>query len=91
MKLKPSDIQGDFNGGDPANHVAGRPDEKPARRHGRQKPKPKAQPLQFEDRLLRDIRQRLATIAPQIKEIPKLEEAEKVLAGIPKKGKRNGR
>lgn len=30
----------DFLPGDPARHVLGRPDEKPARRHGTQKPRP---------------------------------------------------
>ena len=60
----------DFLGGDPANHVLGRPEEKPARRHAPQKPKPKGRPpLPFEERLLRDIRARKERIAPRLKEI----------------------
>lgn len=85
--MHPSQMGGEFVGGDPANHVVGKQEEKPARRHGRQKPKPKAQPLQFEERLVRDIRERMASIAPQIKEIPKLEEAEKALKEIKKNEK----
>lgn len=77
----------DFMGGDPAHHVLGKPEEKPARRHAPQKPKPKAQPLQFEERLLRDIRARKERIAPRLKEIVRLEAAEKALKEI----KRNGR
>lgn len=69
----------DFMAGDPAHHVIGKPEEKPARRHASQKPKPKAAPLQFEDRLLRDIRRRKEDIAPLIQEIPKLEQAQEIL------------
>lgn len=98
--MHPSQIGGEFLGGDPANHVAGKPEEKPARRHGRQKPKPKVKPLPYEERLHRDvvlfeqrqlddIRRRMKTIAPQIKEIPKLEEAEKALKEIKKNGKKH--
>lgn len=76
----------DFMGGDPAHHVIGKPEEKPARRHAPQKPKPKTQPLQFEERLLRDIRARKDRIAPRLKEIAMLEEAEKVLNEISKNG-----
>lgn len=72
----------DFMGGDPARHVVGKPEEKPARVHAPQKPKPKAQPLQFEARLLRDIRVRKEQIAPRLKEIERLEAAEKALKEI---------
>lgn len=82
MKARKSTV--DFMGGDPAHHVIGKPEEKPAKRHARQKPKPKAAPLQFEDRLLRDIRRRKAEIAPFLDEIPKLEEAHKALKEIKK-------
>jgi hypothetical protein len=74
----------DFMGGDPALHVIGKPEEKPARRHAPQKPKPKAQPLQFEDRLLRDIRLRKEALAPFIQEIPRLEKAQEILKGLKK-------
>jgi hypothetical protein len=77
--MNPSEMAGEFKGGDPAHHIVGKSDEKPARRHGRQKPKPKTQPLQFEERLLRDIRVRMERIAPRLKEIERLEKAEKAL------------
>lgn len=74
----------DFMAGDPAHHVIGRPEEKPARRHAPQKPKPRAEPLQFEERLLRDIRRRKADLAPLVQEVPELEQAEAILKGIKK-------
>lgn len=74
----------DFMPGDPASHVIGKPEEKPARRHGRQKPKPKARPLQFEERLLRDIQERMARLAPILDEVPRLEQALENLKGIEK-------
>lgn len=73
--------------GDPAHRVIGKPEEKPARRHGRQKPKPKTQPLHFEERLLRDIRARKERLATRIKEIAQLEEAERALKEIKKNGR----
>jgi hypothetical protein len=76
----------DFMGGDPAHHVIGKAEEKPARVHAPQKPKPKAQPLQFEARLLRDIRVRKEQITPRLKEIEQLEAAEKALKEIKKNG-----
>lgn len=77
----------DFMGGDPARHVIGKEEEKPARKHAPQKPKPKAQPLHFEARLLRDIRARKERIAPRLKEIAQLEKAEKALKEIKKNGR----
>jgi hypothetical protein len=74
----------DFMPGDPARYVIGRSEEKPARRHGRQKRKPKTQPLQFEERLLRDIRKRKEALAPLVQEVPKLEQAQEILKGIKK-------
>jgi hypothetical protein len=74
----------DFMAGDPAHHVIGKPEEKPARRHAPQKPKPKAQPLQFEERLLRDIRQRKEALAPLVQEVPELERAQEILKGLRK-------
>lgn len=65
----------DFYRGDPASHVIGRPDEKPARRHAPLKPKPQATPLSFEERLLQNIRKRKMEIEPLVKEVPELEEA----------------
>jgi hypothetical protein len=65
----------DFYPGDPASHVLGRPDEKPARRHAPPKPKPRVRILEFEERLLRDIRQRRMEIEPLVKEVPELEKA----------------
>lgn len=76
----------DFMGGDPARHVIGKAEEKPARKHAPQKPKPKAQPLHFEARLLRDIQVRKEQIAPRLKEIAQLEAAEKALKEIKKNG-----
>ena len=35
--------------------------------------------MPFEERLLRDIRKRMQEIAPALKEIPKLEKADKAL------------
>jgi hypothetical protein len=75
-------LQADFMGGDPAHHVIGKAEEKPARKHAPQKPKPKAKPLHFEERLLRDIRVRKERIAPRLKEIAQLEAAEKALKEI---------
>ena len=77
-------MSADFYPGDPANHVMGRSEEKPARRHAPQKPKPKAAPLNFEERLLRDIRRRKAVLEPMIKEIPRLEKALKALEELKK-------
>jgi hypothetical protein len=74
----------DFMAGDPAHHVIGKPEEKPARRHASQKPKPKAAPLQFEDRLLRDIRRRKEALAPFVQELPRLERAQEILKGLKK-------
>jgi hypothetical protein len=82
--MNPSEMAGEFMGGDPARHVIGRSEEKTARRHSRQKPKPKTQPLQFEERLLRDIRARKERIAPRLKEIERLEAAETALKEIKK-------
>lgn len=84
--MNPSEMAGEFKGGDPVSHIIGKQEEQPARRHGRQKPKPKAQPLQFEERLLRDIRVRMERIAPRLKEIERLEKAEKALKEL-----KNGR
>lgn len=73
----------DFFPGDPVNHVLGRSDEKPARRHGRPKPKPGASPpLSFEERLLRDVRLRKAMLESAVKEVPQLEDALKRLKEI---------
>ena len=80
--MNPREMAGEFMGGDPARHVIGKGDEKPARRHGKQKPKPKTQPLQFEERLLRDIRARKERLAPRLKELERLEAAEKALKEI---------
>lgn len=74
--------QADFMGGDPAHHVLGKPDEKPARRHAPQKPKPKARPMQFEERLLSNIRKRMQQIAPVLEEVARLEKAEQALKEI---------
>lgn len=74
----------DFFPGDPALHVMGRSEEKPARRHAPQKPKPKVTPLTFEERLLRDIRKRKAVLEPMIKEIPQLEKALAALEALKK-------
>lgn len=74
----------DFMPGDPAKYVIGKSEEKPARRHGRQKRKPKTEPLMFEARLLRDIRERKEALAPLVKEIPRLERAQEILKGIKK-------
>lgn len=68
----------DFAPGDPANIVLGRPDEKPARRHAPQKPKP----IKGEKGILVDIRHRMSILEPLVKEHKKLTEANKVLKGI---------
>lgn len=80
--MNPSQMAGEFKGGDPAHHILGKQEEKPARRHGKQKPKPKTRPLQFEERLLRDIRARMERLAPRLKEVERLEKAEKALKEI---------
>lgn len=74
----------DFYPGDPANHVIGKREERPAKRHGRQKPKPVATPLSFEERLLRDIRLRMEELKPLIQEVPRLEQALKALKSVKK-------
>jgi hypothetical protein len=83
LSLQGESMTQDFMGGDPAHHVIGKPEEKPARRHAPQKPKPPVKPpMQFEDRLLRDIRKRMEEIAPVLKEIPRLEKAAQALKEI---------
>jgi hypothetical protein len=74
----------DFLAGDPAHHVIGKPEEKPARRHASQRAKPKARPLSFEERLVRDIRRRKEDLSPFIQEITKLERAQEILKGLKK-------
>lgn len=75
--------EGDVVRGDPANAVLGRDDdEKPARVHGEQPPKPPATPLTFVERLVRDIRLRMDELRPLIEEVPQLEAAEHALANV---------
>lgn len=68
----------DFYKGDPVRHVIGRLEEKPARRHGRQKPKP-----QLTARgILALIEFRRQALEPVVAEYKELQEAQKALKGI---------
>jgi hypothetical protein len=68
----------DFYKGDPAKHVLGRSEEKPARIHGRQKPKPP----RTGKVILADILYRMEELKPVVAEYKELLEAQKALKGI---------
>lgn len=68
----------DFLKGDPAQIVLGRSEEKPARRHGRQKPKP---PLTARG-ILELVKYRKDQLEPVVEEYKELLEAKKALKGI---------
>lgn len=75
-------MSSDFIPGDPASYVCGRPDERPARVHAPQKPKP---PLSFQKKLLLDIRERKNEIKFATEEVPRLMEALKRLEEVNEK------
>jgi hypothetical protein len=85
--------EGDVLRGDPVKYVVGG-EEKPARRHAPQPPKPPApKPLtlmerahrdvvDYEWRLLTEVKMRKAELQPLVEEVPLLEEALRGLEGI---------
>lgn len=73
-----ADRTADFVPGDPANLVAGKPDEQSARVHAPQKPLPP----RTGKMILADIRLRMQELEPLVREYPALVEADKVLKGI---------
>jgi hypothetical protein len=66
--------------GDPATHVIGKPDEKPARRHAPLPPKPEAHPTART--ILADIRLRRQELEPLVREVPELEAALEALRNV---------
>jgi len=68
----------DFYKGDPVRHVIGRAEEKPARIHGRQKPKPRLTGRG----ILALIEFRKQELEPVVAEYKELLEAQKALKGI---------
>jgi hypothetical protein len=70
-------VDTDFIRGNPEHVLLGRPDEKPARRHGRQKARPiTATTIQT------DIKFRMALLKPIVEEYHELERATQALEGI---------
>lgn len=69
-------MDADFIPGDPAVHVIGRADEKPARRHGRQKPKP----VLGEKAIKGLIQARMSELETVVTEYKELERTDKILA-----------
>ena len=68
----------DFYKGDPAKHVLGRDEEKPARIHRPQKPKPS----RTGKTILADILYRIEELKPVVEEYKELREAKQALKGI---------
>jgi hypothetical protein len=71
-------IKEDFNRGDPALHIIGKPEEQPARIHAPQPPKPP----KTAKAILADIRLRMQELKPYADEYPALVEAHEALKGI---------
>jgi len=61
---------GDFNGGDTAKHVVGRPEEQPARKHAPLPPKPK---IINTDTIRYDMHMRMEQLEPALSEVRVLE------------------
>jgi hypothetical protein len=64
--------------GDPATHVIGKPDEKPARRHAPQPPKPGPTART----ILASIQLRMQELEPVVREVPELEAALEALRNV---------
>jgi hypothetical protein len=73
----------DYLPGDPANHVLGKPEEKPAKRHAKQKPKP----TKTARGIAADIKLRMQEIEPLVKEYEILKEVDAALNAPPPKAK----
>jgi|1186.fasta_scaffold77686_3 hypothetical protein len=69
----------DFLPGDPANHVVGKPEEKPARRHAPPPPKP----IKTARGMLADIELRLQELEPLLEEYKLLVDLRNILASAP--------
>jgi hypothetical protein len=69
----------DFKPGDPANHVLGKPDEKPAKVHGQQRPKPPRRPTAVT--IHRSIKRRMDELKPVVEEYRRLDAAYNALTG----------
>lgn len=70
-------MDADFIRGNPEHVVLGKPEEKPARRHGRQKPRPVT-----ETTIKTDIMFRMALLKPMVDEYRLLKRADEALEGI---------
>jgi hypothetical protein len=77
VKHQRVELQTEVIRGDPATIVLGKPDEKPARIHGK-RPVPQRTAIH----ILADIRLRMQELKPFVDEYPALEEAERVLRGL---------
>ena len=55
-------VSPDYNPGDPALHIVGKPDEQPAKKHGKQKPKP----TKTARGIAADIEHRIQVLEPQL-------------------------
>jgi len=67
----------DFKPGNPEHIVLGKPDEKPAKKHGRQRARPVTAMT-----ILTDIKFRRHMLQPLVDEYRQLEKANKALEGI---------
>lgn len=77
---------GDFAPGDPAQHVMGRGEEQPARRHG----EPPRKPFSAQ-RILIEIRERMDELRPLVAEVDELERVLKAWPEPEPKPKRGRR
>jgi hypothetical protein len=68
-------VHTDFVPGDPASHVLGKPEEKPAKKHAPQKPKP----IKTARGILADIEHRMQEIEPLLKEYAVLKDVRDIL------------
>lgn len=75
------DAREDFLRGDPAQHVLGRPEERPARVHAPQPPKPTIRRVD-QTTIQRDIQKRLRELGPLAEEAALLEQAIKALEDL---------
>ena len=66
----------DVRRGDPSNHVAGRPEEQPARKHAPLPPKPK---IINQHTIRHDMQMRMEQLEPALKEVKSLERLLKVI------------
>lgn len=70
-------IDVDFLPGDPVIHIVGKPEEKPAKKHAKQKPKP----IKTARGMLADIELRLQELEPLMQEYEVLKGVRDILTG----------